>query len=92
MPTLSLFNGIMIKMNKENGAQHHSPHLHAFYGEYNAPFDIATGEILGAAAKTFPSDKAALVKAWIILHREDLIANWKLITEEGQFFKIDPLR
>ena len=27
----------------------------------------------------FPSDKAALVKAWIILHREDLMANWKLL-------------
>ena len=66
MPTLSLFNGIMIKMNKEGGAQHHKPHLHAV--------------------------KAALVKAWIILHREDLMANWKLLSDEGQFFKIEPLR
>ena len=91
MPTLSLFNGIMIKMNKEADAQHHRAHLHAFFAEYDAPFDIETGEMLGSNPK-FPSDKAALVKAWIILHREDLFANWKLLTEEGQFFKIDPLR
>ncbi len=92
MPTLSLFNGIMIKMNKESGAQHHAPHLHAFYAEYNAPFDIASGEILSSNLHSFPADKAALVKAWIILHREDLMANWKLLTEEGQYFKIEPLR
>lgn len=92
MPTLSLFNGILIKMNKERGAQHHAAHLHAFYAEYDAPFDIETGEILGNAAHSFPADKAALVKAWIILHREDLRANWKLLTEEGNFFKIEPLR
>lgn len=92
MPTLSLFNGILIKMNKERGAQHHMPHIHAFFAEYDAPFDIETGEILGNAAHNFPSDKATLVKAWIILHREDLRANWKLLTEEGTFFKIEPLR
>lgn len=91
MPTLSLFNGILIKMNKERGAQHHTPHVHAFFAEYDAPFDIVTGEIIGDGVK-FPSDKAALVKAWIILHREDLGANWKLLTEEGVFFKIEPLR
>ncbi len=92
MPTLSLFNGIMIKMNRELGAQHHAPHLHAFYAEFNAPFDIETGDVIGEAVHDFPSDKAALVKAWIILHREDLRANWKLLSEEGQYFKIEPLR
>ena len=91
MPTLSLFNGIMIKMNKEGGAQHHKPHLHAVCAEYEAPFDIETGDMLGSNPQ-FPSDKAALVKAWIILHREDLMANWKLLSDEGQFFKIEPLR
>jgi len=78
-------------MNKENGVPHHSPHLHAFYAEFNAPFDIATGERIGGA-EDFPADKAALVKAWIILHREDLFANWKMLSEDGQFFKIEPLR
>ncbi len=78
-------------MNKETGVQHHTPHLHAFYAEYDAPFDIETGEMLGGSVD-FPADKAALVKAWIILHREDLRANWKLLSEDGQYFKIDPLR
>ena len=57
-------------------AAHYRAHLHAFFAEYDAPFDIETGEMLGSNPK-FPSDKAALVKAWIILHREDLFANWR---------------
>ena len=92
MPTLSLFNGIMIKMNCEVGVRHHTPHLHAYYAEFNAPFDIDTGDMIASDGCDFPKDKAALVKAWIILHREDLKANWQLLSEDGQFFKIDPLR
>lgn len=33
-----------------------------------------------------------LVEAWIEIHKEDLQANWKLLDEGEQFFKIDPLR
>ena len=28
----------------------------------------------------------------IKIHREELFANWKLLTEEGTYFKIEPLR
>ncbi len=42
MPTLSLFNGILIKMNKERGAQHHKPHLHAVCAEYDACANMET--------------------------------------------------
>lgn len=30
--------------------------------------------------------------AWIEIHKEDLQANWKLLDEGEQFFKIDPLK
>jgi hypothetical protein len=33
-----------------------------------------------------------LVRAWIEIHREDLLANWKLAVEGQQPFKIEPLR
>lgn len=33
-----------------------------------------------------------VIIAWIEIHEEDLGANWKLLSEGKEFFKIDPLR
>lgn len=38
MPTLSMFLGILIKMNWKDFGKHSSPHFHAFYNEYEAVF------------------------------------------------------
>ena len=89
MPTLSMFYGIVVRMNKEDGAQHNLPHVHAFHAGDEASFDIVTGKVL---AGDLPQDDVVKVQAWISIHREDLLANWNLLTTEGQFFKIDPLR
>jgi hypothetical protein len=32
------------------------------------------------------------VQAWIEIHREELLADWKLAIEGQQIFRIDPLR
>ena len=89
MATLSLFYGILITMRPEEGARHKKPHLHARHADRQASFDIATGERL---AGEMDRDDEAKVRAWISIHREDLFANWELLTTEGKFFKIDPLR
>ena len=89
MATLSLFYGILITMRPEESERHKKPHLHARHAEKQASFDIATGEVL---AGELDGDDTAKVGAWISIHREDLFANWQLLTEHGTFFKIDPLR
>jgi len=33
-----------------------------------------------------------LVQAWIEIHKEDLLANWKLAVAGEPVFKIDPLK
>ncbi|WP_318664531.1 DUF4160 domain-containing protein [Treponema sp.] len=38
------------------------------------------------------SSKKKLVEAWIEIHKEELMANWKLLEEGEQFFKIEPLK
>lgn len=38
MPTISMFLGILIKMNWQDTGQHSLPHFHAFYGDYEAVF------------------------------------------------------
>ncbi len=86
MPIISLFFGIVIRLNTRG--EHNPPHLHAAYGGQEAAFDIATGEVIG----NFPTRQTRMVQAWIEIHREDLMENWKLAVTTGECFKIDPLR
>ncbi len=39
-----------------------------------------------------PSKQAKLVLAWAELHQEELIANWKLVMNGEEPFKIQPLQ
>ena len=41
---------------------------------------------------SLPKSKLNLLTAWIQIHREDLEANWKLLSDGDGYFKIDPLR
>jgi hypothetical protein len=45
--------------------------------------------ILGGS---LPPAKMKLVQAWIEIHRDDLMANWKLAVSGEPLFKIEPLR
>lgn len=88
MPTLSVFFGIIVRMYAESGGQHNRPHLHA---EYQGQKIVVTfdGEVIEG---DLPKAKMHLLLAWITIHKEDLIANWELLSAGEQAFKIDPLR
>lgn len=88
MPTLSMFLGILVKMNWKDVGQHNQPHFHAFYGDYEASF-LLDGEIL---AGEFPKKQAAFVRAWALIHEDELLANWKLAVNGEEIFRIDPLK
>jgi len=75
-------------MNWRDIGQHNRPHFHAYYGEYEAVFAL-DGEII---AGKFPSKQSAYVKAWALMHEEDLLANWKLAVNGEEIFRIDPLK
>jgi hypothetical protein len=84
-----MFYGIIILMFFFDNKKHHLPHIHAQYAEHEAIIAIESGEVLEGS---LPNPKMKLVQAWIEIHREDLLANWKLAVEGQQLFKIDPLR
>ena len=92
MATLSLFFGILISMRPERDERHHRAHIHARYQGKSATFDIETREMLAVGKDGFPSDQANMVKSWIAIHEQDLLANWELLNTQGTFFKIEPLR
>jgi hypothetical protein len=50
---------------------------------------IDDGEVLSGS---LPASKMKLVQAWIEIHKEDLMADWKLAVAGEPVFKIDPLR
>ena len=88
MPSISAFYGIIIRMYFSDTDRHKMPHIHVFYAEDEAVFDL-TGEIL---AGDFPKKQAAYVKAWCLLHEEELQANWQLAKNGEEVYRIEPLR
>ena len=88
MPVLSMFYGIIIRMQSEKGGKHHLPHIHVICGNDESVFSLEGEQIDG----TISSSKKKLVEAWIEIHKEELMANWKLLEEGEQFFKIEPLK
>ena len=88
MPVLSTFYGIIVRMYREVGGRHNLPHIHAEYAGDEIVIAL-DGTILEGE---FPKGKLKLLEAWMEIHREDLEANWKLLSNGEQFFRIDPLR
>ena len=89
MPAISMFYGIIVQMMFFDTDKHKKPHIHVRYGEFKASFDIETIEIL---AGNLPTKQLRLVKAWMEIHKDELMANWFLAVEGEQVFKIEPLK
>lgn len=90
MPVLSTFYGIIVRMYREAGGKHKIPHIHAEYSGSEIVISLS-GDILESENK-FPKNKLKLLEAWMEIHREDLEANWTLLSNGEQFFRIDPLK
>ncbi len=88
MPALSMFFGIIVRMQSEKGGKHSKPHVHALYGDNEIVVGI-DGEILEG---NFPNKQMKLLLAWMTIHEDELQANWKLLSNGDGYFKIDPLR
>ena len=89
MPTISMFYGILILMYYYDNKKHSKPHIHAEFGEHQVTISIEDDELLGG---NLPKAKMKLVQAWIEIHREDLLANWRLAVVGEPVFRIDPLK
>ena len=88
MPVISSFYGILIKMYF---GDHAPPHFHAEYGEFVAQISING---FGIIEGYLPPKALALVVEWASLNQEELVNNWKSLSEggAGTFKKIEPLK
>jgi len=75
-------------MYREVGGKHNQPHIHV---EYSGDKIVITldGEVLEGK---IPRGKMHLVLAWMEIHRDELYANWQLLSDGEKFFRIDPLK
>ena len=84
-----MFYGIIVRMYYLDDKQHGVPHIHTEYAGDQAVFDIEDGRAL---AGSLPPKQTRLVRAWIEIHRDELLADWNLAVGGEEVFKIDPLR
>ncbi|MBT4498639.1 MAG: DUF4160 domain-containing protein [Gemmatimonadetes bacterium] len=88
MPTISMFYGIIVRMYFAPG-EHNPPHFHAYYNEYKATVDIRTCEIIEG---DLPRRQQKLALAWAELHQDELMADWNLVMNGENPFRIQPLQ
>ncbi len=88
-PAISMFYGLVVYMYFMDTDRHQSPHVHVKYQEQEAVLAIPDGTLLDG---NIPSKKLKLVQAWILIHEDDLMADWSLASKGEAPFKIDPLR
>lgn len=72
MPELARFEGITIRMHLR-GKEHNPPHVHADYGEFEAAFEIHSGNMYSGM---MPLKQRLKTKDWILEHQEYLLDLW----------------
>jgi hypothetical protein len=89
MPVISMFYGLIVSMYYLDTKQHKLPHIHVKYGENEGVYQIPEGTLLEG---NLPLNKEKLLLAWIEIHKEDLMSNWRLAVTGVKVFRIDPLK
>ena len=88
MPELSRFAGMVIYMLFCDIGQHNKPHVHVYYGEYEAAIAI-DGELL---AGSLPRKQLKIVQGWLAFHEEETYKAWNLAIRGEHFDKIEPMK
>jgi hypothetical protein len=86
VPRISEFYGIAIYMYWKD----HGPvHVHAFYSGDEALVRISDGTIMAGA---LPQNAARLVREWLALRQEELVADWDRAQIPERLLPIEGLR
>jgi hypothetical protein len=84
-----MFYGIVVLIYFKDNSRHNLPHIHVRYQGNKAVISLEDGSILDGA---LPPKQLKLVQAWLEIHKDELLANWELVANGEQPYKIDPLR
>lgn len=89
MPVISMFYGIIVLMYYFDNRKHHLPHIHAQCGDEEAVISIPDGRVMEGSLRTA---KLKLLRAWMEIHQDELMADWTLAVNGQQVFRIEPLK
>ena len=89
MPVISMFYGIIVLMYYFDNKKHHQPHIHVEYSGEEAVVSIPDGGVMEGSLR---SAKLKLVQAWIEIHQDELMADWRLAVSGQPVFRIEPLK
>ncbi len=67
---------------------HAPPHFHARYGEFEATINLATLEVIQGE---LPPRALNLVQEWAMIHKEELVRDWRLCRDNSVPVRIEPL-
>lgn len=84
-----MYYGIIILMYYFDNRKHQLAHIHVKYAEEEAVVSIPDGKVIEGSIR---ANKMKLVRAWIEIHQEELMANWDLAVNGQEVFKIEPLK
>jgi len=88
MGELARFEDIRIKMYPMDTQKHKEPHFHVIITDGNkASISIANGKILEVKLSNRQKD---LIKAWILIHKEELWDRWNKAVAGELIEKIEP--
>ncbi len=88
MPEISRFYGMIIKMLFLDNEKHHKPHVHVYYGDYEASIGI-DGDLLSGS---IPVKQLKIINAWLAIHEDELYKAWNNAVRGLHFDKIEPLK
>jgi hypothetical protein len=74
LPTIAYFLGISVAMYYRD---HNPPHVHVVYQGYEALVGIEDAKVLRGK---LPPTALLVVRRWVVLRREALLANWARAT------------
>jgi hypothetical protein len=89
MPSISMFYGLIIYMYAFDNERHHEPHIHVKYQGNYTVISIPDGNVINGS---LPTNKLDLVKAWVHIHEEELMANWDLAINGQSPYSLEPLK
>ena len=87
MPEPCRFAGIVTYLLFKDIQHHNKPHVHVYYGEYEASVGVDGGLLAGS----LPRKQYKIVVGWLALHEEEVYAAWNKAVQGEHFDKIPPM-
>lgn len=87
---MMLANGgalLVIYLLFKDNRQHNKPHVHVYYGEYEAAISI-DGELL---AGSLLQKQFKMITGWLAFHEEEAYKAWNQAVKGEHFDKIKPM-